>query len=78
MDPMAKNPAKVAVTKAKSEQQTEEVKKVYDQLQSVARKLLDCASKTDASSWVSTLLIKEHGFCLSKGVFRDVISLHYG
>ena len=77
-DPTASNLAKAAVRKATSERQTEEAKKVYDQLQPAARRLLDCASEKGASSWISTLPIEEHGFCLSKGAFRDAISLRYG
>ena len=64
--------------KARSERQTEEAKKVYDQLQPAARRLLDCASEKGASSWISTLPIEEHGYCLSKVAFRDAISLRYG
>ena len=37
--------------------------------------MLECASETGASSWISTLPVEEHGFCLSKGAFRDAISL---
>ena len=71
-------PAKAAVRKARSERQTEEAKKVYDQMQPAARRLFDCASEKGVSSWISTLPIEEHGFCLSKSAFRDAISLRYG
>ena len=64
--------------KAKSERQTKEAKKVYDQLQPAARRLLDCASEKGALSWISTLPIEEQGFCLSKGAYKDAISLCYG
>ena len=64
--------------KARSERQTDEAKRVYDQLQPAARRLLECASETGVSSWISTLPVEEHGFCLSKGAFRDAISLRYG
>ena len=60
------NPAKAAVRKARSERQTEEAKKVYDQLQPAARRLLDCASEKGASSWISTLPIEEHGFASAR------------
>ena len=40
--------------------------------------MLECASETGASSWISTLPVEEHGFCLSKGAFRDAISLRHG
>ena len=35
------------------------------------------ASEKGASSWVTTLPIEEHGFCLHKGAFRDALSLRY-
>ena len=31
-----------------------------------------------SSSWLTSLLIKEHGFCLHKGTFADALALHYG
>ena len=65
VDPTANNPAKAAVRKARNERQTDEAKKIYDQLQPAARRLLDCASETGALSWISTLPIEEHGFCLT-------------
>ena len=70
-DPTANNPANAAVRKARSERQTDEAKKVYDQLQPAACRLLDCASENSTT-------LEEHGFCLSKGAFRDAISLRYG
>ena len=39
---------------------------------------MDCAREPGASSWLSALPVEEHGFCLSKGSFRDAISLRYG
>ena len=49
VDPTASNPAKAAMRKARSERQTEEAMKVYDQLQPAAHRLLDCASVKGAS-----------------------------
>ncbi len=39
---------------------------------------MDLASQPGASSWLTTLPIKEHGFCLHKGAFADAIALRYG
>ena len=36
------------------------------------------ANKKGASVWLSTLPLKEHGFDLHKGAFRDALSLRYG
>ena len=39
---------------------------------------VELASEKGASSWLSTLRIQEHGFCLHKGAFRDALCLRYG
>ena len=39
---------------------------------------LEAASERGASSWLTCLPIKEHGFALQKGAFRDAICLSYG
>ena len=72
------NPAKSSVRKERTERQADGARKVYDQLPAAERRLLDCACEKGASSWLSTLPIEEHGFCLSKGAFRDALSLRYG
>ena len=41
-------------------------------------KAMDLASKPGASSWLTSLPIKEHGFCLHKGAFIDAMALRYG
>ena len=39
---------------------------------------MDLASQSGASSWLTSLPIKEHGFCLHKGAFVDAMALRYG
>ena len=39
---------------------------------------LEVASEPGASSWLTALPIKEHGFVLHKGAFCDALCLHYG
>ena len=39
---------------------------------------LEAASERGASSWLSALPIREHGFTLHKGDFRDALCLRYG
>ena len=36
------------------------------------------SSEKEASSWLATLPIAEHGFALHKGAFRDALCLRYG
>ena len=40
--------------------------------------LFDIASEKGASSWLTVLPIKAHGFTLHKGAFRDGLCLRYG
>ena len=39
---------------------------------------LDLAAEKGASSWLSAIPLKRHGFCLHKTAFRDGICLRYG
>ena len=39
---------------------------------------MDVASERGASVWLSALPIKEHGFDLHKGSFRDALCIRYG
>uniref|UniRef100_A0A1X7TEM9 Uncharacterized protein n=1 Tax=Amphimedon queenslandica TaxID=400682 RepID=A0A1X7TEM9_AMPQE len=39
---------------------------------------LESFSERGASSWLTVLPIKEHGFTLHKGDFRDALCLRYG
>ncbi len=41
-------------------------------------KAMDLASQPGASSWLISLPIKEHDFCLHKGAFVDAMALRYG
>jgi hypothetical protein len=42
------------------------------------KRCLEAAGERGASSWLTCLPIKEHGFALHKGAFRDAICLRYG
>ena len=39
---------------------------------------MDIASVPGSSSWLTSLPIAEHGFCLHKGAFADALALRYG
>ena len=39
---------------------------------------MDLAQEKGASNWLTTLPIREHGFTLHKGDFRDALALRYG
>ena len=42
------------------------------------RRAMDLAKEKGASSWLTSLPIKEFGFCLHKGAFSDALALRYG
>ena len=67
-----------AVKKRKVEQQKHDTDRIRIELEPSSQRLIDCASEPGASAWLTALPIEEHGFCLSKGSFRDALSLHYG
>ena len=48
---------------------------VYERLSVDRQRLIDIACKKGASSWLSALLIREHGFDLHKGAFHDAICI---
>ena len=64
-DPTANDTAKATVSKVRNEKQMNDVEEIYNQLQPVAGRLLNCACEKGASSWISTLPIEEHCFCLN-------------
>ena len=41
-------------------------------------KAVDLAGVPGSSSWLTSLPIEEHGFCLHKGAFVDALALRYG
>ena len=42
------------------------------------KKVLELASEKGASSWLTALPIKKHGFALTKQAFRDALCIRYG
>ena len=49
-----------------------------DRLPDNLQRAMAATQEKGASSWLSTLPIQEHGFCLHKGAFRDALCLRYG
>ena len=77
-DPNHANFIDSAVKKRKVEQQKCDADRIRKELEPSSQRLIDCASEPGASVWLTALPIEEHGFCLSKGSFRDALSLFYG
>ena len=62
----------------KKQELTSAVDSVSNDLPVSLKRSVELASEKGASSWLSTLPIQEHGFCLHKGAFRDALCLRYG
>ena len=77
-DPTYIGPTITLMRKARSDQQRREFNRIQNNLNPGQQRLLDCASEPGASAWLAVLPIEEHGFCLSKGAFRDVLCIRYG
>lgn len=53
-------------------------KTLYDKLPKELKRSMDIAQDRGASSWLSSLPIREHGFDLHKRAFHDALCLRYG
>ena len=77
-DPTQANPSVNVVKKRKVEEQKRNHEEIRNELEPSSQRLIDCASEPGASAWLTALPLEEHGFCLSKGSFRDSLCLRYG
>ena len=60
------------------QRQDEQANKVYGQLTPELKRCVDLAKQKGSSSWVFALPIKQYGFFLHKGEFRDTLCLQNG
>ncbi len=54
------------------------ITELIPQLEDKHKRLMEISSEKGASSWLTVLPIKEHGFLLHKGSFRDALCVRYG
>jgi len=59
--------AKRNISRERREQMKQTASTLRPQLSSALSKAMDLVSQPGASSWLTSLPIKEHGFCLHKG-----------
>ena len=69
---------KDAIRKSNQELRAAQAMTVYDALPNPLQRCVELASEKGASSWLSVLPIKDQGFSLNKGKFRDALCLRYG
>ena len=65
-------------SKLSAQEMTTRTKQVRESLPSDRQRLMDVACEHGASIWLSALPLREHGFDLHKGSFRDALCIRYG
>ena len=66
------------VSKLRLQEITNTTQQVRGNLSPDRQRLMDIACERGASVWLSALPLKEHGFDLHKGSFRDALCIRYG
>jgi len=69
---------KNAVRGARSQGYSDCFSDLHQQLEPSLQRAMDLAAVRGASSWLTTLPLKEHGFALRKSAFQDALALRYG
>ena len=62
----------------KRKEQAVSAQDVFNRLSPKLQRNVTIACEKGVSSWLTALLLQDHGFSLSKGAFRDAIRLRYG
>ena len=70
--------AKSDIHRERREITTQTASSMREELTPTLLKSVDLAAVPASSSWLTSLPIEEHGFCLHKGAFVDALALHYG
>ncbi|CAM1309822.1 Uncharacterised protein r2_g1998 [Pycnogonum litorale] len=69
---------KLKVRSEKFRDEKMKVEKIRKKLPAQLQRTLDLAAEKGASSWLTALPIRDHGFTLHKSAFRDALCLRYG
>ena len=67
--------AKLKIREQREQKAQNVAKELKTRLSESSRKAMDFASERGASTWLTSLPIREFGFCLHKSAFVDAISL---
>ena len=74
----AQQEMKDQIRKDKQQALTGKQTTLKEQLPDNLKRAITLSMEKGASSWLTTLPLKEHGFNLTKGEFMDALHLHYG
>lgn len=70
--------AKSVVQKHRNQQAQRSTEGLKDSLDASRNRAMELASERGASTWLTSVLIEEFGFCLHKGAYKDALALRYG
>ena len=70
--------ARQTVRQSNKEAEIARAEAIVKSIPSTQQRAVSLAQGRGSSSWLTTLLIEEHGFALHKGAFRDALALRYG
>ena len=69
---------KYDVSQAGRQAQASIADSIYTTLPNSLQKAVEISKESGASTWLTALLLEEHGFALHKGAFRGALCLRYG
>lgn len=67
--------SKATIRKQNREMSSKDADDLYSQLPAQLQKAVDLAKEKGASTWLTALPLKEHGFSLHKAAFHDAMAL---
>ena len=70
--------SKATITNKNKETSSKEADDLYSHLPVQQQKAVELAKEKGASTWLTALPLKEHGFLLHKAAFHDAMALRYG
>ena len=70
--------SKGTIRNENKETSSKEADDLYSHLPVQQQKAVELAKEKGASTWLTTLPLKEHGFSLHKAAFHDAMALRYG
>ena len=74
----AQTTAKKTVRQERDNSNKASVSSIREDASAALQRAMDLAQERGASSWLTSLPLKEFNLCLHKGAFRDAIALRYG
>ena len=71
-------PIKTDLRRQKQQETESAIQEIRESLSPPKQRMMDLVGNKGSSSWLSLLPLKDQGFNLNKGEFRDALNLRYG